>query len=72
MRDAVTVRLPPSLLVKLERRAARAEMSRETYIASILKRALEDGHPIIVEAGFDDQSSEDMDARPSQEQGPRQ
>jgi hypothetical protein len=57
MRDAVKVRLPPSLLLKPERRAARLEMSRDTYIASILERALEDGHPIIVEAGFDDQSS---------------
>ncbi len=63
MRDAVTVRLPPSLLIKLERRAARLEMSRDAYIASILKRALEDGHPIIVEAGFDDQSSEGIDPR---------
>jgi hypothetical protein len=71
MRDAVTVRLPPRLLVKLERRAARLEMSRDTYIALILKRALEDGHPIIVEAGFDDQPSEDIDARPCEEQGPR-
>jgi predicted transcriptional regulator len=66
MRDAVTVRLPPSLLVKLERRAARVERSRDTYIASILKRALEDGHPIIIEA---DQSSEDIDARPCEEAG---
>jgi hypothetical protein len=66
MRDAVAVRLRPSLLVKLQRRAARLEMSRDTYIASILKPALEDGHPIIVEAGFDDQPSEDIDARPRQ------
>ncbi len=63
MRDAVTVRLPPSLLIKLERRAARLEMSRDTYIASLLKRALEDGHPIIVEAGFDDRSSAGIDPR---------
>ncbi len=63
MRDAVTVRLPPSLLIKLERRAARLEMSRDAYIASILKRALEDGHPIITEADGDDQSSEGIDPR---------
>lgn len=41
MRGDVTLRLPPSLLVKLERRAAHLEMSRDCYIAMVLKRALD-------------------------------
>jgi hypothetical protein len=45
---------PPLALVKLERRATHLEMSRDTYVAAILKRATEDGRPTIVETRADD------------------
>lgn len=54
MRGDITLRLPPSVLVKLERRAAHLEMSRDSYIAMVLKRALDDGHAIIVKSDPDD------------------
>ena len=41
MRDDLTLRLPPHLLLKLDRGAAHLEMSRNAYIAAILRRALE-------------------------------
>ena len=50
MGDDLTLRLPPLLLLKLERGAAHLEMSRSAYISSILKRAVEGGRPIIFTA----------------------
>ena len=58
MGDDLTLRLPTLLLLKLERGAAHLEMSRSAYIASILRRALEGGRPIISTADPDDLSSD--------------
>lgn len=65
MRGDVTLRLPPSLLVKLERRAAHLEMSRDSYIASLLRHALDDGHPIIVGDDPDDHIKDGIDGVPA-------
>lgn len=58
MDDNITLRLPPLLLVKLDRGAAHLEMSRNAYITAILRRALEGGRPIIFTADPHDLSSD--------------
>jgi predicted transcriptional regulator len=50
MVQAITLRLPPNLVLKLDRRAARLRISRIEHITSILQASLERGRPIIVEA----------------------
>ena len=62
MGDDLTLRLPPPLLVKLDRCAAHLEMSRSTYIASILRRTLEDGRPVILKADENEPSSDEFSA----------
>ena len=62
MGDDLILRLPPLLLVKLERGAAHLEMSRNAYITSILRRALEGGRPTIFTADPDELSSENSRA----------
>ncbi len=48
MPEDIAVRLPPSLIVKLDRRAARIGVTRTEHITSILRASLESGRPIIL------------------------
>lgn len=48
MPEDITVRLPPNLIVKLDRRAARIGVSRTEHIATILRASLEGGRPVIL------------------------
>lgn len=50
MPEDITVRLPPNLIVKLERHAARIGISRTEHITTILRASLEGGRPIILTA----------------------
>jgi hypothetical protein len=55
------LRLPPHLLLKLDRGAAHLQMSRNAYIAAILKRALEGGRPMIFTADATERSVQRQD-----------
>lgn len=48
MPEDITVRLPPNLIVQLDRRAARIGVTRTEHITTILRASLESGRPIIV------------------------
>lgn len=48
MPEDITLRLPPNLIVKLERRAARIGVTRAEHITSILRASLESGRPVIL------------------------
>jgi metal-responsive CopG/Arc/MetJ family transcriptional regulator len=48
MPEDIIVRLPPNLIIKLERRAAHIGVSRTEHITSILRASLESGRPVIL------------------------
>jgi metal-responsive CopG/Arc/MetJ family transcriptional regulator len=50
MPEDIAVRLPPNLIVKLDRRAARIGVTRTEHITSILRASLEGGRPVILKA----------------------
>jgi hypothetical protein len=50
MPEDITLRLPPNLIVKLERRAARIGVTRIEHITSILRASLESGRPVILKS----------------------
>jgi metal-responsive CopG/Arc/MetJ family transcriptional regulator len=50
MTEDIKLRLPPNLIVKLDRRAARIGVTRSEHITSILRASLESGRPVILEA----------------------
>lgn len=48
MSEDITLRLPPNLIVKLDRRAAHIGVTRAEHITSILRASLESGRPVIL------------------------
>jgi hypothetical protein len=48
MPEDIAVRLPPSLIVRLDRRAARIGVTRTEHITSILRASLDSGRPVII------------------------
>lgn len=48
MAQGITLRLPPNLIVKLDRRAAHIGVTRMEHITAILQASLESGRPVIL------------------------